>query len=151
MDYFYTGYAVMALIRQHGCLLMVRHRSVGDEPEMWWLPGGKVEPGETLVQALERELREETGLQLQGSPSIAFLVQVMDNRAESLAFHVTCEVAGIFAPRDPDQLVVSVAWLPEQEALEQLATLTWYDTEPLRLWLLGDAATGAVYTDRRKK
>ncbi|MBK4994534.1 NUDIX domain-containing protein [Pseudomonas sp. S37] len=44
---------------QAGKILMVRKEA----PE-WSLPGGKIDPGETQLEAACRELREETSLQL---------------------------------------------------------------------------------------
>ena len=49
---------VAAIIRQ-GDTLFATERGYGPWKDWWEFPGGKVEPGETLEQALIREIREE--------------------------------------------------------------------------------------------
>lgn len=55
------GIRVGAIVERGGALLLVRHEKPGREP-YWVLPGGRLEPGETIPQCAEREVSEETGL-----------------------------------------------------------------------------------------
>ncbi len=55
-----AGVCVGAAIFQHDALLLLRR--IPDYPGLWELPGGSVEEGEKLEEALSREVREETGL-----------------------------------------------------------------------------------------
>ena len=56
------GIRVGAVVERDGALLLVRHEKPGREP-YWVLPGGRLEPGETIPQCAEREVSEETGLE----------------------------------------------------------------------------------------
>jgi mutator protein MutT len=58
---------VGAIMTDNGRILLIRR---GHEPEAgrWSLPGGRIAPGETDQQALVREVREETGLEVVPGP-----------------------------------------------------------------------------------
>lgn len=53
--------AVSCIVRRDSRYLLVK-RARGEAKGQYAFPGGKVEPGETLTQAVLRELHEETGL-----------------------------------------------------------------------------------------
>ena len=54
---------VEAVIFMDNSLLLMRRRN---EPAkgQWWFPGGRILKGESLIEALRREIREETGLEI---------------------------------------------------------------------------------------
>jgi 8-oxo-dGTP diphosphatase len=54
----------VALIDNAGLVLMQRRRISAEHGGLWEFPGGKVEAGETLTSALQREIAEELDLQM---------------------------------------------------------------------------------------
>jgi 8-oxo-dGTP diphosphatase len=83
---------VAALVRRDDDLLMVRQAGPGEEPA-WTVPGGRVESGELLTEALGRELLEETGIRVVEPGHVAFMAH-WDDRQDGWSASVwTCEVA----------------------------------------------------------
>jgi 8-oxo-dGTP diphosphatase len=60
-----TVRVVAALIEQGGRYLIQQRSPDKQRALLWEFPGGKVDPGETDAQALEREGREELGVALE--------------------------------------------------------------------------------------
>lgn len=65
---------VAALVRREDCFLICRRPTHKARGGQWEFAGGKVEAGETKQQAVERELREELGVQLRAGDVVAEVV-----------------------------------------------------------------------------
>ncbi len=73
--------AVAAVVfDDHGRVLVIE-RARPPNVGLWSVPGGKVGPGETLAQAVAREVREETGLTVEIG-TLVCVVEVIEHAAE---------------------------------------------------------------------
>lgn len=64
---------VKALLKNPEGKFLLLHRSPIKYPEAtgrWDLVGGRINPGTTLLENLEREIKEETGLKIIGKPQL---------------------------------------------------------------------------------
>jgi 8-oxo-dGTP diphosphatase len=107
---------VGAVVVKDGKALIVKRAHEPRKGE-WSLPGGRVELGEALVDAVRREIREETGLEIEVGP----IVEVFDRvhrHQERIRYHFviidylcTCVGGTLCAGDDADD----VAWVRSDE------------------------------------
>jgi 8-oxo-dGTP diphosphatase len=60
-----------AVVWREGRILMTRRPPGGPLGLRWEFPGGKLEPGESVAEALVRELREELGVEAEAHETLA--------------------------------------------------------------------------------
>ncbi len=155
-----------ALVRRaDGAILLVREQGPDDPEAKWALPGGVGEPGELLHEALARELREETGLELRRLGPLICVAQTHVERGllrgdsgaepqEYIATAFTVEIAqwrGELPERlaDPDGFVAEARFFAVPEALALLDLLTFRPMrEPIVAYLRGEVAPGALWLYR---
>jgi 8-oxo-dGTP pyrophosphatase MutT (NUDIX family) len=82
-------WGVRVIVPLEDGVVLVQH-SLPDEPPFYVLPGGGIETGETIAEAGEREVKEETGLDVQ----VTTLMYVREFPGHPLEFYVRADYIG---------------------------------------------------------
>jgi 8-oxo-dGTP pyrophosphatase MutT (NUDIX family) len=105
---------------EQNAVFLIRHTYVPG----WQLPGGGVELGETMLEALERELFEEGNIALAASPELRSL---HFNRQASRRDHVALYLIRAFSqsgPKLPDREIAEARFFPLDDLPEAATPAT---------------------------
>jgi mutator protein MutT len=100
---------VASVIEREGRLLVCERPAHKRHGGLWEFPGGKVEPGESDLEAVRRELREELDLDVVDVAPAEF--SILDPGSPFLIAFVPVEIAG--EPRCLEH--AALAWVAEEE------------------------------------
>ena len=95
------------------------------DPVRWSLAKGTPDPGETLEQTALREVREETGLEVELEDPLGSIEYWFADRDNDVRYHKTVHfflmspVGGHFDQHDPEFDIVQ--WFDVEEALDSMA------------------------------
>lgn len=129
---------------------MVQNQRRGGRTD-WSTPGGVIDDGETVLEGLTREVKEETGLVIDGwtGPVYTVSAEAHDmNWLLRVEVHLASEHDGAINIDDPDGIVIAAEWIPRTELTQLLAGQQLWLREPLLDYLEGKVQEGYEYRYR---
>ena len=119
---------IKGLIRnKEGRVLLLKVPAWGGNPSYWDLPGGRMNPGETFEQTLRRELKEEIGVQYDGTPKqlmavlSSVFIPVGDSKVSLVLIPYEIELPeGTEIRLNPDEPEEAFDWYEPKEAARLL-------------------------------
>ena len=88
----WTGGVRVIIENDEQKILMVKQEH--PERTVWMVPGGGIEEGETAAEAVVREMKEETGLDVTVGPMIFHIEEVSEKRGQRFVNFFMATVAG---------------------------------------------------------
>jgi 8-oxo-dGTP diphosphatase len=102
---------VAAVVQRDGSYLITQRRESASLPLLWEFPGGRVETGESDVDALRREFRERLGAELEVGKPVAFRRHDYEGYSVELVLYEATLVSADLEPKR----VKEYRWVPSDE------------------------------------
>jgi 8-oxo-dGTP diphosphatase len=130
------GVGVIWNDQQH--ILIDRRRPEGSMGGLWEFPGGKIEPGETITECIQREIYEELGIQIAVGEHLITIDHTYPHLRVTLTVHHCQHLTGIPQAIECDEIRwVSLEQLSEYNFpsanFQIIAALTAYQQQQMNL------------------
>jgi len=107
-----TWFFALVVVRLGHRFLLVHEKKHGQH---WYLPAGRVEPGETFVQAAVRETREEAGIEVEPEGIVRVEHSPSPRGARVRVVFVARPVNDTPPKSEPDDETLGAAWVSLDE------------------------------------
>jgi ADP-ribose pyrophosphatase len=115
----HNGSAVMMAVDEKKRILLVRQYRLPAGKMLWELPAGKVDEGETPLQAAKRELIEETGYRARKWEKLSSFYPSPGFVAEKMTIYLATELtAGEATPMDDER--IETKWYTKKDLQETI-------------------------------
>lgn len=122
----HNGSAVMMPVDTKGRILLVRQYRLPARRYLWELPAGRLDPGETVLKAARRELREETGYRARKWKKLVSFWPSPGYVAEKMTIYLATELeAGDAMPMEDER--IRTKWFTPREIERAIGTGTIAD------------------------
>lgn len=133
----YTEVAVGILIRADGALLFTSRPQGKPYAGYWEFPGGKLEAGESVAQALARELHEELGIRIAAAHAWRSTEHHYEHASVRLHWCKVLQWQGELQMREGQ----AASWQHLPAQLEPILPGAW----PVLDWLQAESDSGALF------
>jgi ADP-ribose pyrophosphatase len=130
----HLGSAVMMAVDEKDRVMLVRQYRLPANQHLWELPAGKIDKGETAIQAAKRELIEETGLRAKKWKKLASFFPSPGYVEEKMTIYLATGLSqGESQPMEDER--IETRWFTKKELRKQIASNKIQDAKTMIAFL----------------
>lgn len=95
---------VAVIWNDEGQILIDKRRPEGLMGGLWEFPGGKIEPGETVVECIKREILEELGIEIEVGDRLVAINHIYSHFSVTLNVYHCRHLSGVPQPIECDEI-----------------------------------------------